>query len=305
MKKIITIGIVFILIGGVFCGAAYAMGEKYMDSTVTDISGVFSLDSISKINITDNVANIKILKSDGGDITVKAENVVEKYFKYFVADGDTLQISYNPSSVKFGFITLPSFVFDWKNKSPVISVYIPDGKIFDEAKFNGGIGSINAEQINADSLIIEGGVGEYNIKNMIAENLKVNCGMGSVKIDGIINGDTKIEGGVGEFKLTGQANGNIKLNAGLGNAALDLNGNIEDYNIKANRGLGDIKLNGGKMPDSLQNGGKYNINIDAGVGNIDIKIGGERITASAAFTTPEPPEYPESPEPPEYPEINN
>ncbi|MCL1859689.1 MAG: DUF4097 domain-containing protein [Oscillospiraceae bacterium] len=298
MKKILIIGIILILIGGVFCGAAYAVGERYMDSQVVDVSAAYSSDKVNKINITENVANIKFLRSGGGDIIVKAENIAESEFKCLLTEDNILQISYNPRSVKFGFINLPSFIFDWKNKSPVINIYIPEGKIFEEVKFNGGVGSINVEQINAKSLIIGGGVGEYNIKNMITENLRIDGGVGSVKIDGIINGDTKIDGGVGEVKITGQANGNIKLSTGVGSADLDLTGNVGDYNFKVNRGVGSIRLNGSKMPDSIQNGGKYNIDINAGVGSINININGQ-----SAY--PEPPESPEPPEVPEPPEFND
>jgi len=273
MKKVIIIGVIFILLGGIFCGAAYAAGERYVDSKLSDgFFEVFVLDDVNKIYITDIVASVEISKYEGSGIAVKAENIVETDFKCSLDKNGVLEISYNPDAIKFGFISLPSFIFDWKNKSPVISVYIPDGKMFDEVKFDGGVGSVNAEQINARSLIIGGGVGEYNIKDMITENLKIDGGVGSVKINGIINGDTKIDAGVGEIKITGQANGNIKLNTGVGNATLDLTGNINDYNIKADRGIGSIRLNGNKMPDSIQNDGKYNIDIDAGVGSININI---------------------------------
>ena len=270
MKKILVIGVIFILIGGVFCGVAYAVGERYMDSKVSDMVDVFSADKINKISIDDNVANIKFLKSDNGEITVKAENVVESEYKCSVTEDNVLKISYNPSSIKFGFITLPSFML--KSTTPVINVYIPDGKEFEEVKFKGGVGSIDVAQINAESLIIGGGVGAYNIENMTTEYLKIDGGVGSIKINGIINGDSDIDCGVGEVKITGEANGNIKLSTGVGSATLNLTGNVSDYNIKADKGLGSIKLNGSKMPSSIDNGGKYNIKINAGVGSINITI---------------------------------
>ena len=303
MKRILIIGIILILLGGVFCGAAYALGEKYVDSQLSGSSAVFSSNEVNKIYISDIVADIKFYKSESGDIAVKAENIVESEFKCQL-NGGTLEISYNPETIKFGFISLPSFIFEpaWKTNSPVIEVYIPEGKIFDEVYFNGGLGSIETEQLNAKSLIINGGVGDYDIKNIYVESLKIGVGMGSVKIDGIINGDTKIEGGVGDIKITGQANGNIKINAGMGNITLNMAGNLWDYNIKADKGLGSINLNGKKMPDLIKNGGTYNIDIDAGVGSIDINIGGDRITIDPGIMIPDPPEMPEMPEPADLPD---
>jgi len=273
MKKIIIIGLIFILLGGVFCGAAYAAGEKYGDSQLGGTSDSYLTDDANKIYISNYAAEIEILKSDSGKIEVETENIAVNDFKCSV-NNSTLEISYNPGTVNFGFISIPSFVLDsgFNSKNPVIRIYIPEEKIFDEIKFDGGLGSIDIEQLKSEAVIIKGGAGSYNIKNMITEKLDITVGMGSVKISGIINGDTKIEGGAGSFKLSGQANGNIKIKTGMGSATLDLAGNTGDYNIKVSKGMGSVSLNGGKMPDSVKNGGKYNLDISSGAGSININI---------------------------------
>ena len=279
MNKILIAGVIFILIGGIFCGAAYAMGEKYMDSTVTNTSEIFANDKINSIYISENIAEIKILKtaSNSGEIKVTADNVLLDEFKCLIKNDSTLEISYNPKVVKFGFISLPSAIFNWGSKTPKIAIYVPDGRIFDEVRFNGGVGEVNAEQINAQYVILNGGVGEYDIKEMNAGKLDINGGMGKVKIDGVINGDATIDSGVGEMIVSGQINGNIKLKAGVGSIKFDLTGDESDYNIKASKGVGSITINGLKDSDykgkyNQNNNGEYNIDIDAGVGEIDINI---------------------------------
>jgi len=272
MKKMLVIGIIFILIGGVFCGAAYAFGERYISAELTDASVSFTAETITKINISEHVAEIKFIKSGStGDISVKAENILESEFKCELVN-NTLKVSYNPSTIKLGFIVMPTSIFNWNNRSPVINIYIPEGRSFDEIYFGGGVGRVAAEEINAKSLVLAGGVGEYNINNMNAGNLEIDGGVGSVKLNGTVNGDTKIDGGVGEIKISGQLNGNIKLKTGVGSTKLDLTGNISDYNIKVDKGVGSIKLNGNKIEGTYQNNGKYNFDIDAGVGSIDIYI---------------------------------
>ena len=179
MKKILVIGIIFILLGGVFCGAAYAMSEKYVDSKLIDTNASFASEDVGKIYIGDMVASVKFLKAEGRDIYVKAENIVESEFKCTLKNNYTLDISYNPGAVKFGFISLPSFILEpaWNSKPPVINIYIPDDKMFDEVYFSGGVGSVRVEEINTKSLILNGGVGENDIKNIYVENLKINVGV--------------------------------------------------------------------------------------------------------------------------------
>ena len=271
MKKMIIIGIIFILIGGVFCGAAYAYGERYVDNQLTDKSTSFTADNINKMDINDYVAEIRIIKSNNmSEIAVKAENIIEEEFTCELTN-TTLKISYNPNTVKLGFISLPTRIFSITKKPPVINIYIPEGKQFDEFYFGGGVGRVAAEEINAQFLNLNGGVGEYNIDNMNVGRLEVSGGVGSVKLNGIVNGDTRIDSGVGEIKIRGQLNGNIKLKTGVGSASLDLKGNVADYNIKVDKGVGSVKLNGSKI-ETVQNNGKYNLDIDAGVGEINIDI---------------------------------
>ena len=253
MKKILVVGMIFILIGGVFCGAAYAAGEKYADSKMTNITKTFAVSGIDKIYIEDYVGSIRIFEGENssGEILIVAENVAETWFRC-EQSGETLNISYNPTMIKFGFISLPAFVIEpfW-SKNPSISVYIPEGKQFSEVCFGGGVGDTEIERIQAKSFVINGGLGNYDIKNMYAENLEIKGGVGDVKIGGTIAGDIKINGGVG----------NIRLN---------LKGDADDYNVKSKSGLGNIKV-GGKAPSATTHG-KYNIIIDGGVGDMDINI---------------------------------
>jgi len=296
MKKMIATGIICLLIGVAFCGAAYAMNDGNSSSDLSDTKHSFSADGISKIHIKDHVANVKIFKASGndntGEIIIKAENIVAS--ELIISDnGGTLSLSYNPRTAKFGIISLPRLNFNKPNKMSVINIYIPEGKVFDYINLDGGVGTVYAEYLNAGSIIVDGGVGTYDIKDMTAKNLKVNGGVGTVKIAGAVvngetkidggvgsidiisaqlNGDAKIDGGVGTIDFSGEINGNLKLSTGVGSANLNLKGDAGDYDIKADRGVGSIRLNGSKMPDSVKHGGKYKITIDAGVGSININI---------------------------------
>jgi len=253
MRKILIVGMIFILIGGVFCGAAYAAGEKYTESKMGDITSSFDADGVSKINIRDHVAQIRILKAEkNSGILVKAENVSETGFKC-EQSGNTLNISYNPNTIKFGFLSLPAFVAEpfWSNNNPVITIYIPDDKLFEELHFGGGVGDVEIERIQAKSFVIDGGLGSYDVKDIYAESLKIRGGVGDAKIGGTIFGDIKIDGGVGSVML-------------------NLKGELSDYNIKANSGIGDVSVNGKRPSENSR--GIYTIRIDGGVGDVNINI---------------------------------
>ena len=253
MKKILIIGIIFILIGGVFCGVAYAAGEKYMDLKLTNFSTNFSAESVSRINIGKHIGDIKIVSGENsGELMVRAENVAESGFVCDLSGG-CLNISYDPHTIKIGFISVPSFVFEpfWNTKNPVITVYVPDGASLDEVYFDGGVGNTEIDNVKANSFVINGGVGNYSAKNIYAKNIK-------------------IEGGVGDAKIQGKIEGDIKINGGVGNVALDLSGDSNDYSVKSDGGVGSVRING--KPAKNTGGGKYRIDIDGGVGNIDINF---------------------------------
>lgn len=275
-KSVILIATILILAGGVFCGAAYAFGEGYMSSKIESLSESFEAASVNKFEINEHVANINITETnnDSGNIIIEAENVIPEHFKCEVTN-NVLKISYNPSVLKFGFISVPSFIFDptaWNRKTPVINIYIPGGKMFDEINFKGGVGNINAEKLNAEVFIIGGGVGNYDINNLSTESLRIDGGVGETTISGIINGEAKIGGGVGNTRLSGQVYGDITVNGGVGNINLDLSGDVSDYNINADSGIGNVRINGAKASEYRNSSGKYSIDLDGGVGNINIDI---------------------------------
>jgi len=293
MKKMVITGIICVLIGVAFCGAAYAVSDGKVEANLRDKKVSFPAGGVNKIHIKDHVANVKIYKAPAGseEIVISAENIIIEEFKASESGG-VLTVSYNPRTVKFGVISLLKLNFGKINKMSVINIYIPENKTLDSFYFDGGVGTIYAEYIAAGTVTLDGGVGTSDLNNITAGSLKINGGVGTVKIAGAaVNGDTKIEGGVGTVDVSGrfngdtvidggvgtidfagEINGNLKLSTGVGSANISLKGNVDDYNIKADKGVGTIRLNGNKIPDSIKNGGKYDIKIDAGVGSININI---------------------------------
>ena len=63
----------------------------------------------------------------------------------------------------------------------------------------------------------------------------------------------------------------VRINAGIGNLELNIQGNKENYTIKADKGIGSIKIDGKEMVDDVTYGdGENNIKIDGGIGSINV-----------------------------------
>lgn len=126
----------------------------------------------------------------------------------------------------------------------------------DTRKFsvNQGVGQLLISDSHFGNTIIDGGVGEINIKNSDLSNLELSSGVGQVKIRAKLNGNTTISSGVGEVLL-------------------QLIGNESEYRIKAEKGLGNIRVNNTELSDNQVYGNGFNyIDIDGGIGSININF---------------------------------
>ena len=78
--------------------------------------------------------------------------------------------------------------------------------------------------------------------------------------------------GIGKFELASNLTGRNDIDAGVGKLDLNLLDSIENYSIKADKGIGSITINRKEVSDSMQYGnGDTIIDIDGGVGSIEIK----------------------------------
>ncbi|MGN1303228.1 MAG: DUF4097 family beta strand repeat-containing protein, partial [Clostridia bacterium] len=128
------------------------------------------------------------------------------------------------------------------------------------------------ENINTENLYLELGAGETTIEKLnVTDDCKIESGAGKVSIlSGNIN-ELNLDMGVGKFEVTSAITGNSKINAGIGNLELNIQGNKENYTIKADKGIGSIKIDGKEVADDVTYGdGENTIKIDGGIGSINV-----------------------------------
>lgn len=159
-----------------------------------------------------------------------------------------------------------------KNNEGDLIVYIPENIQFEKVKINAGAGKIEIQDINTRNIDLELGAGATEIKKLnVTNDCKIESGAGRVKIlSGKIH-NLDLDMGVGEFDVTSLITGNSKIEAGIGNLKLNLQGDKESYKIKANKGIGSIRINGKEVSDNVEYGdGENIIKIDGGIGAINI-----------------------------------
>ena len=192
--------------------------------------------------------------------------------------GDSLNVETNNNNIKCNQnnqnlqIKEKSRNLFGRNNVGDLIIYIPETMEFEKIKINAGAGKINIENLNSKELDLELGAGETEIKNLnVTKNCNLEGGAGKVSIlSGKIN-NLNFDMGFGETNLTASLNGESSIEAGVGNVNVNLLGEKQGYQVKIDKGLGNVSLDGEKLDISKVYGtGENYIKIDGGVGNIKV-----------------------------------
>ena len=193
--------------------------------------------------------------------------------------GDSLAIDADNSNVNFNKdgqkLEIKEKKRNWfSNNNEEIIIYIPENMEFQKIDISGGAGKINIENLNVQKLEFELGAGEAKIENLnVSKNCNLENGAGKISIlSGTIN-DLDLDMGIGKIEIFASLIGKNNIDAGVGNLNLNLKGNKEDYKIKVDKGIGNIKVNSERLSNNqLYGNGKNYIDIDGGIGNINVEF---------------------------------
>lgn len=244
------------------------------------IGGIFGLTNNEDILETTSqemdIVNIENLELSKLDIDLKYSNLI-------IRTGNRLKVETNNENIKFkenkNQLKLEEKdykLFSNKSETKVI-LYIPEDIIFDKVKIEAGAGKLYIQKLKTKELSFSIGAGQTSIENLIVtDKAKIEGGAGNVDIlSGTIN-DLKLDVGVGKFTIQAKLTGDNKINAGIGELNINLMDNIENYTIKAQKGIGTIRLDNQITYDNVKYGdGQNNIDIDGGIGSIYINTNKE------------------------------
>lgn len=206
--------------------------------------------NIKNVDIDLSTSNVFI--KYGEVLSVNASNV-SKNFKV-KENRDTLSIKSN------GFLTFGS-----KISSEVI-ITLPSS--VEELDIEYGAGKLDISNIDINDFSLDSGAGKVNLKNVVSRDVELDTAAGELVIEDSEFTDLKLNMGAGKTTFNGLLLGDTKIDHGVGKLVFNLSG--EDYTIKANKGLGDIIINGSYVEDMPYGNGSNTIKIDRGVGSIEI-----------------------------------
>ncbi len=124
-----------------------------------------------------------------------------------------------------------------------------------------------------------GSKGDASLEIIIPENTTINefdieVGVGKCTISDLKAIKADFDMGVGNLEGNTLQVEDCKIDFGIGDVELDFIGNVEDYSIILDKGLGSAEINGEKYSESefKNKSAKYKIDADCGLGAIAINF---------------------------------
>lgn len=243
--------------------------ENYKDwnkkEKTIDFSQNFT--NVESIDIENSAG--KLVIRTGDQFRVEARNVSE-HFKAKVNSNGELNISDNNKRINIPWLHIKGF----NGRNSTITLYVPAQFMAKEARIDTGAGNVSIEGLNADYLYISAGAGNIEGSGLKAEKAKVDGGVGAVNLSDVNFNSADFDCGVGNLDIDGILTGKTKVDCGVGEVDFNLKGNVDDYGLDIDAGVGSIRLNGESMKHSYQ-ANSYTPNViivDGGVGNVRINI---------------------------------
>jgi len=158
------------------------------------------------------------------------------------------------------------------NKSESLVIAIPEDMEFESVKIDAGAGNIEIEALKTKELELDLGAGEVSVRELVTtKETDIDGGAGSITIQSASLHNLDFDMGIGEVRLVSEITGNSDIDFGVGETNITLLGDLNDYQIRMNRGLGEATLDGEHMKDDVWYGeGSNRIEMDGGVGAVAI-----------------------------------
>lgn len=246
------------IIGGIITGLAgvsFLLSDRDKD-TVGDMKAYAIEGEISSLSVSLSGAKLQIQTSD--------KFSVESNHSYISVKSENGQLRIHETKK----------LFSVHPKGVTVVLNIPESFVFEEATVETGAGKVDIDELAADRLKLSLGAGEADIQKLTAnDRADIDGGAGQLTIGGGRLCNLKLDMGVGELTLRSRIEGQSRLDYGIGETNLTLLGSREDYRIDIEKGIGEARIAGERLPDDAVYGtGENQIEIDGGIGSIKIEF---------------------------------
>lgn len=250
---------------GVVSAISGNMGYTFHDRKTIDVTETFT--GVKSLDIDNSTGNLKI--ETGETFQIVAERVSESFEAKVSGDG-VLRLYEDESDFKFFGINFDGL----ESPNSKITLYLPADFVAEETKIETGAGAVSIEGLQTEYLYISAGAGNITGSNVSAGKVKIDGGVGNVDLEEVVFEDADFDCGVGNLDIQGVLTGKNEIDCGVGGVSLDLAGDLEDYDLDIDAGVGTIRINGEKISGeaNIDNHGGNSIKIDGGVGDVRINI---------------------------------
>ncbi len=192
--------------------------------------------------------------------------------------GDRLSVESNVDHLRVGHengvlsVQDKSRFWSQSSGSKKVIITVPADADFEKITMNTGLGKVKVASLKAKKVDFEFGSGKVDIDNLVVtEQADFEGGAGTISIgDGSLC-NVNFEMGVGALSVRGKLIGNCDIEMGVGAAVLTILGNMNDYTVRVEKGIGDIRVDGISRPDGAVIGnGSNSISLEGGIGGVKL-----------------------------------
>lgn len=162
--------------------------------------------------------------------------------------------------------------FSGSNKG-VIYITVPEGTVLGELSIDMGAGKFKIHDIEVKEFDMDHGAGVLEIDNVKFNSSDIDGGAGTIKIKKSNLNNLDLDAGAGKVEVEASITGKSQISCGVGEVDITLIGNEDDYQIKIEKGIGNVSINGTKQESSTTYGSGINkLDIEGGIGNIKVSF---------------------------------
>ena len=218
------------------------------------------------------------------EIEVETVKVIFKEGDEFLVETNNNDIKTEYSAQKLKIVEDKDYKWFGNVKTSDLVVYLPTDLRFKEVIIKTGVGGLDIEKLCAQKLDLDLGVGKVRIEELeVTEEVEIEGGLGEVVIEQGILRNLDLDMGIGKLDITSKVIGDSSIKAGIGEIVLNLLGNLSDYRIVVDKGIGNIVIDDKEISDDTSWGkGSNKIKVNGGMGEIIIAT--SKLSEAKTFT---------------------
>ncbi len=304
--SVVILGSIITAVLGVTTGIAGINALTREDKDRISLSEEYSLEEAKALEITSILVdcNAEITVKEGEVLAIEASDVTDEY-EIRQSNGKFSIVQDRPD-FNINFVWFDDVAVQEK-----VVVTIPEELCPEQIKINSGSGAVSVTEVAADNLTVDSGSGRVTMEKVEADRLlvdsgsgkvavtnakckntelytgsggisvenselgefRLDSGSGTVRMDRVVATNANVDSGSGKVSYTGVLTGTCEFETGSGALTISLDGQEEEYRVKAECGSGTFRINGKKVDD-----GSYGSNvrgellIDSGSGSVNVEF---------------------------------